>query len=46
MDIEQFLARVIAPGGYLAVNWKKPDDKGMRSRFFKRDDLSGAAGFI
>ena len=46
MDIERFLARVIAPGGYLAVNWKKPDDKGMGSRFFKRDDLSGAAGFI
>ena len=46
MDIEQFLARVISPEGFIAVNWKKPTDNWMSSRFFQRADVRGAAGFL
>src|ERR1700685_2208352 len=46
MDIEQFLARVIPPEGFIAVNWKKPADNWMSTRFFQRTDVRGAAGYL
>ena len=45
MDTEEFLARVIAPGNFIAVNYKNAN-RGMGARFFPRDDVAGAAGFI
>lgn len=46
MDASQFLSRVVAPGNYIAVAYKRPDRRGMRHRFFPRDRAGEAAGFL
>jgi hypothetical protein len=47
MDTVQFLARVVAPGNYLAVCHKGADARAfMNTRFFPRDNISDAAGYM
>lgn len=46
MDVAQFLSRVVAPGNFVAVCYKKPGQDGMGQRFFPRDKLAEAASFI
>jgi hypothetical protein len=46
MDAAQFLARVVPPGNYVAVCFKKPAQHRMGVRFFPRDNLKEAASFI
>lgn len=46
MDAAQFLSRVVPSGNYVAIAYKPPDKQGMRHRFFPRDNLGDAAGFI
>lgn len=45
MDTATFLARVVAPGNYLALCYKG-SGRPMGTRFFKREDTAEAAGFI
>src|SRR4051794_22223709 len=45
MDAAQFLARVVAPGNFIAIAFLTANG-GMAHRFFKRDDAVGAAGFM
>ena len=45
MDVAEFLARVVAPGNYLAVCFRA-HDRNMSTRFFPRDKLGDAASFI
>jgi hypothetical protein len=47
VDTEQFLARVLpSAGNFLAINWKKPADNFMGSRFFQREDVRSAARWL
>jgi hypothetical protein len=45
MDAEQFLDRVVAPGNFIAVAYKPPG-RGMGHKFFRREDVGQAAGYI
>jgi len=46
MIIEQFLARVVAPGNYACINWKTPGRNGMGVRFFPGNALGDAASYL
>ena len=47
MQTEDFLARVVAPGSFTVIANKDPARAaGMAQRFFARDDLKGAAGYL
>lgn len=46
MKVEDFLARVVAPGNFLCIAWKNPARNGMTHRFFPRTDIAGAGGLL
>lgn len=45
MDTENFIARVVAPGNFLAITYKKPG-AGMGTHFFPRDQVKEAANYL
>ena len=46
MNVEQFLRRVLAPGNFICIAWKKPDQGGMVHRFYPFANLAEAGGFV
>jgi hypothetical protein len=46
MSLFEFFALVVAPGNNIAICYKGQDDKPMGTRFFPRDKLAEAAGYI
>lgn len=45
MNTDQFLARVVAPGNFIAIAFLTSKG-GMAHRFFRREDVAGAAGMM
>ena len=46
LDAQEFLDRIIAPGGFLAFAFKHPDWGQMSHRFFPRDQIADAVNWL
>lgn len=46
MNVEQFLARVVAPGNFVCIAWKNPEKGGMAHRFYPYADIGDAGSFL
>ena len=46
MKVEDFLARVVAPGNFICIAWKNPTQGGMAHRFYPRENVGEAGGFL